>query len=96
MQPYAHHFGSGFALRIEQIEGISQIGKKLVARVKPLSRSKSHIVVVERVWNHQMRLAVVIVPVGEIIGVAIGVIEKPTLLDHKLSGMNTGASGVPA
>ena len=52
VQPHTHHLGCCLALGVEYVENIPQVSKKLIAGIKPLTRSKPHIVVVEGVGNY--------------------------------------------
>ena len=56
VQTDRHHFGGGFALGIEDVEAIFQVGEELIATIKPLVGSKSHVVGIQRIRNDQVRL----------------------------------------
>ena len=76
VQTDRHHFGSGFTLGIEDVEAILQVGEKLIAAIKPLVGGESHVVGVQRIRNDQVWLTVISHPIGQIVGIAIGVVEK--------------------
>ena len=96
VQTDRHHLGSSFALGIEHVEAILQVGEELIATIEPLVRGKTHVVGVQRIRNDQVRLAIVGDPVGQIVGIAVGIVEKPALLDDEPAGVRAAASRVPA
>src|SRR3546814_16892344 len=55
VQSYRHHLGGMFALGVEDVEGIFQIGVELVTAVDALCRGKTHVVGVEGIGHDQMR-----------------------------------------
>jgi hypothetical protein len=61
-----------------------------------LADSKPHIIVIESVGDDKVRLAVVIHPVRQIVGVAVRIVEKPTFLDDELTGVGADPPRVPA
>src|SRR4029453_18800308 len=95
VQTDRHHFGSGFTLGIEDVEAIPQIGEELLAAIKPLVGGESHIVGVQRIRNDQVRHTVISHPIGQIVGIAIGVVEKSALLHEEFTGIGTAAASIP-
>src|SRR5690554_4986052 len=57
MQADRHHFGRAFTFSVKHIERVFEVGVKMVAGVKPLWRSETHIVAIERIGHDQVRLA---------------------------------------
>ncbi len=96
MQPYRHHPGGVFALCIKHVKRISKITVELIAAVEALRRGKAHVVVVQRIGHHQMRLAVNLSPERQIIVVVISVVKKSALFHNQRSGTLTGSAGIPA
>src|SRR6516162_1189905 len=76
MQTDRHHAGTAVALAIEHIKGVLQIGKELVAGVEPLRGGEPHVVRVESVGYDQLRLAGAGVPIRQIVGIAVSVVNK--------------------
>lgn len=53
------HLGAAaFALRIEHIRGVFEIGEELVAGIEALRRGETHVVGFERIGNDEERRAV--------------------------------------
>ena len=80
MQADRHHLRRALAFGIEHVEGILQIGEELVAAVEALRRGEAHVVGVERIGHDELRTARPVHPIGQLVGVGIGGIEKAALL----------------
>ena len=97
VQADVHHFRStGGSLGIEHVESVLQIAEELVAAVEPLSCGKTHVVGIERVGNDQLGLAVMFVPIGQVVGIAVGNIGKTAFLADEIDGVFRTAAGIPA
>ncbi len=92
MQADGHHLRrTRFALGIERVEAVLQIGIELVAGIETLRRGEAHVVGVERIRDDQLRL----MPIGQIIGVAVGDIGEPAFLRHDIDRVDRAPSGIP-
>ena len=85
-----------FALCVKHVKRISKITVELITAVKALRRGKAHVVVVQRIGHHQMRLAVDFGPKRQVIVVIISVVKKSALFHNQRSGTLTGSAGIPA
>src|SRR5699024_10999462 len=56
VQPHRHHAGRMGAFCVKHIEGVAQVTKKLLCRMKPLRGGKTHIVGIERIGHNKVRL----------------------------------------
>ena len=79
MKADRQHFRRDLALGVERVEQILEIGVELIAGIEALRRRKSHVVGIERVRDHELRPARAFEPVGQVVGVGVGAIDKPAL-----------------
>src|SRR3954452_21479196 len=96
MQPDRHHPRPIGAFSVQNVETVLQVRKELVARVEALRGRKAHVVGVERVWNNKKRLAGRGVPVREVIGVTVSVVEKPAFFGNEAARLWTDPALIPA
>jgi hypothetical protein len=75
VQTNAHHLGAFIGLAVQYVERVPQIGKELVAGIKPLIGGKAHVIVVQRIRDNEVWPAMGHIPIWEIVGIRIGVIE---------------------
>lgn len=92
----AHHFGSGFAFVVQHVEGVAEVGEELVAAVEPLVGGEAHIVVVEGVGDDEVGAIVVVDPVGQVIGIAIGIVEEAPFFDDEAARVGAQTALVKA
>ena len=83
-------------LRVERVEGVPQVREELVAAVEALVAPELHVVVVQGVGHDQVRPAALDDPVGQVVVVRVGVVEKAALLDHEAPGVRAQPPRVPA
>ena len=87
-------------LPVQHVEGILEVIKKLGTRIETLHRGEAHVIGVECVRHHQMRLRLAmglnLDPIGQIVRVGVGVIYEAAMLDHQAPRVGTVAPGVPA
>ncbi|MNN09878.1 hypothetical protein D3C81_1227840 [compost metagenome] len=91
----------GVALGIEHVERVLQVLEELVARVEALRRGEAHVVRVERVRHHQMRLLLAagdfhLGPEGQVVTVVVGVVQQAAVLHHQPARVGAVPAGVPA
>ena len=85
----------GFAFGVQHVERIFQIGEELLAIVEALCLCEAHVIVVQRVGHDQLLLAAHVLPVGQVIGIGIGVVQE-ILLGDQLARVGAGTACVPA
>src|SRR5439155_20789506 len=93
MQADRHHAP---ALGMKNVERVLQVIEELLAGIEALRRREAHVVGVERIWNHELRLAIAKVVPRQIVVVVVGVVHEAAILDHQAPGVGAGAPGVPA
>ena len=96
-----HHFRLGFTLLIEHVKGVAQVGEELLGGIEALRRGEAHIVALQRVGDHQMRLHGAVLtgdlhPERQIVAVVVAVVAKAALLHHQPPRVGAVAAGVPA
>ncbi len=98
VQAYGKHLRRFGTFGVEHIEGVLQVLEEVVALVEALHLGKAHVVGVQGVGDHQVRLAggVVGFPIGQVVVVGVAVIEEAAFLHHQAPGVRAGAAGVPA
>ena len=98
MQANGKHLRRLAAFGIQHVEGILEVLEEIVARVETLDLGEAHVVGVQGVRNHQVRLAVggVRFPVGQVVVVGVAVIEKTAFFHDQPAGVGACAAGVPA
>ena len=75
-------FGCACALLVEKVEGVAAVGEKVLAGAE-VAGAEFHVVVGERIGHDQMRLAVLLHVVGQVVVVGVAVIEKTAFLDDQ-------------
>src|SRR5688500_18444291 len=93
VQADRHH---AMLLGVQHVEAVLQIGEEIVARVEALRGGEAHVVGVERIRHHQLRLAVSRVVPGDVVVVVVGVVDEAAVLHHQAARVGAGAPGVPA
>ena len=97
MQADIHHFRRALcALAVQHVKTILQILEEMIARIEPLRRCKPHIVSIQRVGNNQMRPLRTFHPIGQIIGIGVGRVEKPALLHDQGLRVHRTPARIPA
>jgi len=98
VQADRQHFRGFGAFGVEHVERILEVFEEIVALVEALHLGEAHVVSVQGVRDHQVRLAgrVVRFPVGQVVVVGVAVIEETAFFHHQLAGVGAGATGVPA
>ncbi|MNC17434.1 hypothetical protein D3C75_653140 [compost metagenome] len=98
MQADRQHLRSLGAFGVEHVERIFQVFEEVVALVETLDLGEAHVVGVQGVRDHQVRLAgrVVRFPVGQVVVVGVAVVEETTFFHHQATGVRARAAGVPA
>src|SRR4051812_5646553 len=95
-----HHPRHALAFVVEDVKGILEVGEELVAGVESLGRGETHVVRVERIGHHELRLAAFVpepgVVPGKVVVVVVGIVDEPAVLDDELARVRAGAPGVPA
>jgi hypothetical protein len=77
-----HHLWREGPLRIEAVECVLEILEELIARAEATSRRlELHIGGIRRVRHDEMRASVVVGPIGQVVGIGIGIVEKSALLN---------------
>src|SRR3546814_1938535 len=90
-----------FALGVEDVEGIFQIGVELVTAVEALCRGKTHVVGVEGIGHDQMRPDDAVRqidghPERQVVAVVVGVVQEAALFHKQPARIRAVAAGVPA
>ena len=83
MQADGQHLRADRAFFVKHVEGIPEIGEKLVSAVEALGRGETHVVGIERIGHDQVLIRLVRMPIGKIVGVGIGAVEKSAVLDRQ-------------
>src|SRR5260370_30780320 len=96
METDRHHLGPLGAFRIENVESVAQIGKELLAAVEALRRRKTHVVGVERIGDYEVVATRHLHPIGQVVGIGIGVVEKAAVFGDEALRVLARAPGVPA
>ena len=99
MHADGQHFRRTFAaFRIEHVEGVLQVLVEVVTLVEALHLGEAHVVGVQRIGDHQVRLdrRGFRVPVGQVVIVGVRVVEEAAVLAHQTPSVGAGAAGVPA
>src|SRR3989449_2665412 len=84
------------ALGVEHVEGVPQVREEIVAGVEALGRPELHVVVVERIRDDQMRRAVHLDPVRQVVVVGVSVVEEAAGFHHEPPRVGAEPSRVPA
>ena len=82
----------GCALGVEHIKAVFHVGKELLGRIKTLGHGEAHVVAFKRVRHHQMRWLKTAIVIRQVIGVAVGVVDKAPLFYAKTPAVVAGAS----
>ncbi|EON20068.1 amidohydrolase [Cupriavidus sp. GA3-3] len=99
------HLGAVLAARvaflIQDVERILQVLEELFAGIEALRRGKAHVVGVERVRHHQVRLLLAagdfhLGPEGQVVAVVVRVVQEAAVLHHQAARVGAVAAGVPA
>ncbi|RMN90754.1 hypothetical protein ALQ49_05903 [Pseudomonas syringae pv. apii] len=98
VQTDGEHLRRVLAFGIQHVERVLQVLEKLLAVVETLHLCEAHVVGVQRIRDHQMRLAgrVVRLPVRQVIVVGVAIIKKAAFLHDQPPCVGPGAAGVPA
>ena len=96
VQSDGHHLRRRLPFPVEQVEGILQVGEKLLPAIESLAGSETHVVGVQGIRDYQVRLAVHHFPVGQIVRVGIRVIQEPAVFDDQAAGIRAVTARVPA
>ena len=98
VQADGEHLRCLCTLGIQDVEGVLEVVEEVIALVETLHLGEAHVVGVQGVGDHQVRLAggVVGFPVGQVVVVGIAVVEEAAFLHHQAPGVRAGAPGVPA
>ena len=79
--------GRRVAFGVQPVERVLEEGEELVAAVEALRRGEAHVVGVERVGHDQVRhrsaRALDLGPVRQVVGIAVGVVDEPAVLDDQ-------------
>ena len=91
---------SRIAFGIERVQRVAQVREELLAAVEPLRSHEAHVVRVEGVRHDQMRLQSFGCrddgPVRKVVGIAVGVVDEPAVLDDERARARAVAARVPA
>jgi hypothetical protein len=91
-----HHLRLGGAFAQQQIEGVLGVAEEIIARRK-YRPGILGVVDAHRVRHDEMRTAIDQGPIGQLIVVAVGIVEKATFLDYDLPCVNARAiAAIPA
>ena len=97
MQADAHHLrAAGLAFGVERVERVLQIGEELVAAVEALGRGEAHVIGVERIRDDQLLLAIMLVPVGQVVRIGVGNVVETASFRHEIDRVDGTAAGIPA
>ena len=78
----------------KKIERVAKVGEELVPGVEPLRGREAHVVHVQRVGDDEVRLAVLGVPVGEVVVVGVRIVQETALLYNEPDlGQKAGRGG---
>jgi hypothetical protein len=80
MQADGQHLRRRLALGVKHVEGVFQIGVKLVAGIEALRRREAHVVGVERIGHDQLRPARPGDVIGEIVAIGVGAVNEAAFL----------------
>ena len=83
VKPHRHHPGGVSAFRVEHVEGIPEVDEEVLGGAEALRCPELHVVVVERIGDHEVRLALDRHPVGQVVVVGVAVVEEATFLDQQ-------------
>ncbi|MNH60701.1 hypothetical protein D3C73_125920 [compost metagenome] len=83
---------------VKHVERVFEVFEEVVTLVETLHLGEAHVVGVEGVRDHQMRLAgrVVRFPIRQVIVVGVAVVEETTFFHDQATGVRASAAGVPA
>lgn len=78
-------------------ESFLEILAKLGTTGKSIGTNESHVVFTQRVGDNEMRpIFIFHRPIGEVIRIRVGIVEKSSLLDHKFARIDIGLSLIKA
>ena len=92
MQSDRHHSWRLGTFCVELVEGVFQVVEKLGTSVETLGRGEAHIVHVQGVWDNELWVVELCIPIGEVIGVRVSVVDKTVVLSDKSMGIRAGAA----
>ena len=95
VQPYRHHLWRVGPLGVKRIEGVPQIPVELITAREAGDPGKAHVVVIQRIGDDEMRPAMIMCPIGEIIGIAVGIIEEAPFGNDQGAGLRTDTPCIP-
>ena len=84
------------ALGVEHVECVAQVREELVTVGESRGRSEPHVVGVQRVRHDEVVPIAYPHPVGQVVGVGVGVVDETAVLDDQVAGVRRVAAGVPA
>ncbi len=103
-QPAVHtdrqHLRRFVTLCVQDVERVAQVMEEVVRRVEALRRGKAHVVGIERVRHHKVRLDVATAglhlrPERQVVAIVVGVVHETALLHDETTRIRTVAAGVP-
>jgi hypothetical protein len=81
--------------RAQDVERVDQVGREVVGGDEAVREQELEVVRVERVRDDEMVGAVHLDPVGQLVGVGVGVVEEAAVLDDEPARRVRAAAGVP-
>ena len=91
MQAYGHHFRRRGAFRPEPVDGIDAVFREIVAIGETAATLEAHVVGIEGVGQHHMRVPADFPHEGQIVVIGVAVVQKAALLDQQAAGGRTGS-----
>ena len=79
VQADGKHLGRFLAFGIQHVEGVAQVLEERLAMGEALGQGEAHVVGVQSIGHHQVGRARLRSPVGEVVCVAVGVVEEALL-----------------
>ena len=93
MQAHAHHPPAFLA---QLLQRVAQVALEAVGVAEAGGHGELHVVVVQRIGDDQLRLAVHLHVVRQVVVIGVALVEEAAMLGHQAPRVGADASGVPA
>ncbi len=81
---------------MQGIKRVLEVIVKLLPDVEALRSCKAHVIRIEGIGHHQLRRGVLVVPIRQIIGITVCVVDETALFGDQPVRLRTATTQIPA